>query len=63
MKKSLSLITIFLIALTACWSNTPTVLESVVPVVSNTAGYTGLQDETLEFNLTPTNNKKPRPAS
>ena len=58
MKKSLSLNTIFLIALTACWSNSPPTLESVVPVVSNIAGYTGLQDETLEFNLTPTNNKK-----
>jgi hypothetical protein len=63
MKKSRSLIIIFLIALTACWSNSPTVLESVVPVVSNIAGYTGLQDEILEFNLTPTNSKKPRPAN
>jgi hypothetical protein len=60
MKKSLSLITIFLLAFTACWSNTPTVLESVVPVVSNIDGYTGLQDEILEFNLSPTANSKKR---
>jgi hypothetical protein len=58
MKNLVILIIIFLIALTACWSNSPTTLESVVPVVSNIAGYTGLNDETLEFNLTPTNSKK-----
>jgi hypothetical protein len=63
MKNFSSFTIFFLLTLTACWSNTPTVLESVVPVASNIVGYTGLQDETLEFNLTPTNNKKPRPAN
>jgi hypothetical protein len=57
MKKFL-VITISLITLTACWSNSPATLESVVPVVSNIAGYTGLQDETFEFNLAPTNSRK-----
>jgi hypothetical protein len=64
MKKYPVLITLFLLALTACWSApNPSLLEPETPVISNPAGYTGLQDETLEFNLTPTSNsKKPRAA-
>jgi hypothetical protein len=62
MNKFVALTIIFLSALTACWSNPPTTLEPVVPVVSN--GYTGLKDQTFEFNLSPTaNSKKPRPAN
>jgi hypothetical protein len=64
MNKFVALTIIFLTALTACWSNPPTTLEPVVPVDSNIAGYTGLKDETLEFNLSPTvKSKKPRPAN
>jgi hypothetical protein len=57
MKKYVVSCTIFLIALTACWGSAPTLNETIVPVTSN--GYTGLQDETFEFNLTPTNSRKP----
>ena len=60
MRKSMFPCTIFVIALTACWGNTPSLNEPTVPVVSN--GYTGLKDETFEFNLSPANTKRPRPA-
>jgi hypothetical protein len=60
MKKSLVLITIFLIALSACWSAPR---SSLLEPEANPAGYTGLKDETFEFNLSPSNNsKKPRTA-
>jgi hypothetical protein len=64
MKKYPVLITLFLLSLSACWSApNPSLLEPETPVISNPAGYTGLQDETLEFNLTATSNsKKPRAA-
>jgi hypothetical protein len=64
MKKHPVLITLFLLALSACWSApNPSLLEPETPVISNLVGYTGLQDEVLEFNLTPTSNsKKPRAA-
>ena len=59
MKKSLVLITIFLIALSACWSAPR---SSLLEPEANLAGYTGLKDETFEFTLSPSNNKRLRTA-